>query len=368
MATAGCRGEEKKRPSMKILLVSDYSPKILGGAQIIVGQLRDAGIEAGHEIVSLTYADEPKSLKFKSRYLQFIRELINPFGLIKIIYYQLVYRPEVIWYHTINNEWSWSVLPINLFRSKRIITLHDLSPISRMKLTPENLSTLNAIVPRHTKLRGLRNAIIRFQLKQVATIGIGEQCSKILREHQVKLESIIPNRIPSCQHIDSDSKIVNSVLFAGRENLKGLAEIARAVNLSADWKLFLAGDKILNDFALSYCPEEKIVWLGKLSHTELLAKIHSMDLVAVCSQYYDNFPTVALEAIVHGSIPITTEITGVSEIVREISPALVFKVGDTPSLALIREFLDSKPKVPRRIIESITGVDYQFNQYLQFFY
>jgi len=357
-----------KMSSIKILLVSDYSPNISGGAQIIVGQLRDAGFEAGHEVVSLTYTDEPKSLKFKSRYLQYIRELINPSGLIKIIYYQLVHRPDLIWYHNINNEWSWSVLRINLFQSKRVITLHDLSSISRMKLTPEDLSSLETSEPRNTKLQKIRNAIIRFHLRQVIAIGIGDQCSKILQEHQIKIVSTIPNRIPSCQHFESYSKIENSVLFAGRENLKGLAEIAKAVNLSADWKLFLAGEKILNDFARSYCPEEKIVWLGKLSHTELLVKIHSMELVAVCSQYYDNFPTVALEAMVHGSIPITTEITGVSELVREISPALVFKVGDIPSLVLVREFLDSKPLVPRRIIELITGVDLQLNQYLQFLY
>ena len=351
------------------MIVSDYSPAISGGAQLIVELLREAGTRAGHNLTSVTYKNKVNSRIISPRllnvkFIQYVRELLNPLGVIQILYHQIILKPDVIWYHNINNEWSWSVLRFNLFKSKQIITLHDLSPISRRKLTPNDLANSKNGNFQFGRLKRIRNAWIRLMLKDITAVGIGKICSLFLTQNQIVLKATIPNRILPCNHTHISGKIRNSVFFAGRENLKGLAEIARAVNSSTGWKLYLAGDEILKVFALTYCTEEKINWLGKLSNAEVQKKIHSLELVAVCSQYFDNYPTIALEALVHGSIPVTTEVTGVSELIAEISPILVQKVGDRPNLEKIREFLDSKPVVTIEVLESITNVDYQFKQYM----
>lgn len=351
------------------MIVSDYSPAISGGAQVIVELLREAGIRAGLDLLSITYKSKISSRKKSPRVLkikafQYAREIFNPLGIVRIFYHQILHKPDVIWYHNINNEWSWGVLRINLFHSKQIITFHDLSPISRRKMTPTDLANSESGDFKFGKLKKIRNALIRLLLKDVTAFGIGKICSVLLAQNQIVIKAIVPNRIQPCEHNHAPDKISNSVLFAGRENLKGLAEIARAVNSSTEWKLYLAGDEVLKEFALTYCSDEKIIWYGKLSNAELQKIIHSMELVAVCSQYFDNYPTIALEALVHGSIPITTEITGVSDVIREISPILVLKVGESPNLDKIRGYLDSEPVVPRKVIESITNVDYQLEQYL----
>lgn len=351
------------------MIVSDYSPAISGGAQLIVELLREAGTRAGHDLTSVTYKSKvisriksPRLLNIKP--ILYARELLNPLGIIQILYHQILHKPDVIWYHNINNEWSWSVLRFNLFKSRQMITLHDLSPISRRKLTPNDLADSKNGDFRAGKLKKIRNAWIRLMLRDITAVGIGKICSLLLAQNQITLKAIVPNRILPCNHTHVPDKIRNSVFFAGRENLKGLAEIACAVNSSTGWKLYLAGDETLKVFALAYCTEEKIIWLGKLTNADVQKKIHSMELVAVCSQYFDNYPTIALEALVHGSIPITTEVTGVSELITEISPILVQKVGERPNFDKIREFLDSKPVVPRKVLESITNVDYQFKQYM----
>jgi glycosyltransferase involved in cell wall biosynthesis len=357
--------------TIKILIVSDYSPAIAGGAQLVVELLREAGIRSGHDLTSVTYKSKLSSRKISRltniKFIQYARELFNPFGVIRILYYQILNKPDMIWYHNINNEWSWSVLRFNLFKSKQVITLHDLSPISRRKLTPNDLVNVKNSNFQFGRFKKLRNTLIRLLLKDILAVGIGKKCSLLLVQNQIVLKATIPNRILPCGHTDVSEKIKNSVFFAGRENLKGLAEIARAVNSSTDWKLYLAGDEILKKFALSYCPKEKIIWLGKLTNAEVQKEIHSMELVAVCSQYFDNYPTIALEALVHGSIPITSDVTGVSELIMEVSPLLVLRVGELPNLDNIREYLDSKPTIPREILDSITDVDYQFRQYMDLF-
>jgi hypothetical protein len=72
--------------------------------------------------------------------------------------------------------------------------------------------------------------------------------------------------------------------------------------------------------------------LGQLTSSSLHSYIHSVKFVAVLSQCYDNFPTIGLEAIVHGALPVTTNITGISSICEGISSTLVLKTKEVPDL------------------------------------
>ena len=91
------------------------------------------------------------------------------------------------------------------------------------------------------------------------------------------------------------------------------------------------------DEALLYCPKDQVNYLGRLRREELLEKMHEIDLVSVCSQYFDNYPTLALEALVHNSLPFTTDITGVASLLRSLDSRLVIKASEIPNLEEINK-------------------------------
>ena len=139
----------------------------------------------------------------------------------------------------------------------------------------------------------------------------------------------IVNGVEKCHHHDAISRISNSVLFAGRLNQKGLELTIQSIKRSKkSMHLFVAGSSDLENVCKEMLSPNAFTYLGLLNRDELLEFIHKVEFVSAISQYYDNYPTIALEALTHGAIPITTSITGVSSLLRYISPDLVIDPKD----------------------------------------
>ena len=140
----------------------------------------------------------------------------------------------------------------------------------------------------------------------------------------------IPNGVIPCHHLDQPERDPRKILFAGRLNRKGLNFVIESM-LKSDLKLhlLLAGDYDLYDYTKARLNENDFTYLGRLSRPEVALILHQVKYVACISQYYDNYPTIALEAIAHGALPITTELTGVASLVSTISLNLVIKEGQT---------------------------------------
>lgn len=127
----------------------------------------------------------------------------------------------------------------------------------------------------------------------------------------------------------------------------------------------MAGDIQLLEYASIFCPESQIEYLGQLNQVDLFEFIHKMELVAVCSQYMDNYPTIALEALAHNSLPFTTNLTGVANLLSRINPRLVLKNGEIPPLEELRQIAFECDWDKTSIRSEVTDVEAFIYEYLQ---
>ena len=89
-----------------------------------------------------------------------------------------------------------------------------------------------------------------------------------------------------------------------------------------------------------------------------------MDLVSVLSQYFDPYPTVALESIRHGSMFITTNTTGVSVLLESIEGIPKFNVGEVPNLDDLEYWLQTSSEYQKQLKSKIPSQDEVIHRYL----
>jgi len=362
---------------MRILVVTDFGLGVPGGAQLVANNLMLSISEQGHICEFISYRDNYSRVSISSYLRRFgivakafeLRGILNPWGCLRFLTACRSFKPDVIWLHNINNEWSWSIALLGFPGAKKFITFHDLTAISRLKVEPKAYKEAANIYWKRNFTQRVRNSYIRFTLRHVKTIAIGAGVGTILQENQIRVNTTIPNTVEPCNHENLVlPRLNNSVLFAGRENLKGLAQIAKAVALEEDWVLYLAGDHDLLEKTTFFCPIDRIRYLGKLNHEDLLKWIHNVEYVAVLSQYFDNFPTIALEAIVHGAIPLTTSATGVSALVRQVGEQFVLEPGEIPNLSKMKLTISAEPIELNRLRKELSNRRAQVDAYLKLFY
>ena len=330
---------------MRILIVNDSTAHHV----VLVNWIHDLK-KMGHEIKLTTPSNDSKYfLSFSSFKINKLRKLytqvINIKNIVRLKNEIKRYAPDLIWFHNINVEWSWSCLLVQTKSNvPKIITLHDLTSIYPAKITEEMLdSNLKVKYFKIGLLKGtiykLRGSLIKYFLTKVKVVSIGVTQNKILGSNNIKVVKRIENYVMECRcNLNANLQKENVILFAGRQILKGLDVVVESVSRSDNWVLLIAGSNDVLSYAKHKLPSTKYRYLGKLSNLDLIYYIHSVKFVAVLSQFYDNCPTIGIEALVHGSLPITTNLTGISPICENISSKIVFNSGDIPDL----EQLDSE--------------------------
>lgn len=289
-----------------------------------------------------------KNNKFFSQLLR-VANLSNFFRLFIIIKKS---KPDLVWFHHINNSVSWICLTVPVKQNQtKIMTMHELSSLYTYKITKGMLGP--NLVFKYSQLGfvqslyyRIRNRLIRTFLSQVKVVSIGNLNNKILQSNGVKIAKRIENYVPDCVcKISNLSQKENNVLFAGRIAFKGLDKLINCIKLQKEWKLFLAGGEELVDYASNELPKERYVYLGEMKNVDLVKRIHEMKFVSVLSECYDNFPTIGIEALIHDSFPITTEITGLAEMCQNIDSRLVIKVDDILDLNYLDSIFYSRNQV-----------------------
>ena len=250
---------------------------------------------------------------------------------------------DVVWVHQIGN-----VIPrLTLyFLSKRVnvyLTLHDYGLIVPRKLYPRDLSNsiLNRLGAQQNsqkseyrnsfmiRLQGIyyafRRSILKRLLKRCALIAISDLQSEIYTEFGYKISRVIANGIAPCSCKSSlEPRQEKSILFVGRLIGKGLPRLLSSA-IQDDFIVYLAGDQELLENALAHSPMLNFVYLGRLKRELVFETLHKIEFTYIASECLDVFPTIGIEAIRHGAIPITTETTGIRDLVRYIHPSLVLR-------------------------------------------
>jgi hypothetical protein len=75
-------------------------------------------------------------------------------------------------------------------------------------------------------------------------------------------------------------------------------------------------------------PDSQFEYYGRCSSDQVAALIHKVGFVAVLSDCFDVYPSILLESVSHGALPITYPSVGNSQIAFQIHPRLLLPYGE----------------------------------------
>lgn len=278
----------------------------------------------------------------------------------------MVLRPKVVWVNQIGVRIPRTItLCLNLFRIRTIQTFHDFGVISPRKLYPADLIKTNKARLSASNVVNFLYSIRRRCLITIANLNFQNICVgkiqlDIYKGFGVKKVIQIPNGIGNCRcELDKNfKKVPNTVLFAGRAMGKGFESICHIVKMNSSWKLAAAGGPELNELGLKYLGFDQFRYLGFLNPAELFKQIHQSEIVAVLSECLDVYPTIGLEAFMHGSTPLTSPSTGIADLVKNSGCGIVYdEVNPIIDLNKLKVEINQQPKFPIEQIELRTSGD-----------
>jgi glycosyltransferase involved in cell wall biosynthesis len=142
-------------------------------------------------------------------------------------------------------------------------------------------------------------------------------------------------------------------LYAGRlSREKGLSTLLRALESTPGAKLVIAGTGPEEGRVRQEALERgagRVELTGHLDRTQLLARIRSARAVVLPSEWYENAPIAALEALACGVPVVASRIGGNPEIVRDGECGLLFEPGNADELAACLRRLDDDADLAHRL-------------------
>lgn len=380
-------------PTSKCAVLSDYHPEmILGGGGIIALEYFQLlkqrkrqtefwttvtrGSQHIHTLGEGIHARPVQHLR--GRVISFVRQLLDPTALFWLVRAVRRSKIDVVWINQIGNEWPLlSILLFRLMGVRVIFTLHDYLLIDIYKISPHDPSASDIAVRKNVSYSSsfaqrLRRALAFFAAKKAdCLITVGEIQTKILEQFGLTISACIPNGIWKClcDTNDLDATEVKTILFAGRFQFKGLDVLAKAVSQTNGWRLIVAGDEACEEFCRTHLAPGQYRYLGRLSRTDLIKEIHGATLVGVLSQYFDPYPTVALESFCHGTPFITTNATGsISLVPGELRKSHILRVGEIPQLNIVlKDTVDHLQKY-RSLGSSLPTPDQCLDLYMKYLF
>lgn len=367
---------------MHIVILSDtLPPDSPGGAGKIAWQLGQGLIAAGHRVTFVTSTRGPSALEdrqgipvhaihsnYAERWVAWYG-LLNPQTVVPLTRLFRKLRPDVVNAHNIHQHLSYhSLVLARRVRAATVFTAHDVMPFAYAKLTrfidpnrPDQCDGWDYRLPfgyniRQMRLRwnparnlSIRHTMVYYMDARVAVSGA-------LRD------ALQANRLPPFEvvhnGIDLDSVDIPEVsvqVLRQRYKLEGRRVIVFGGRLSrhkGDRQLFAALRKVkerVPDVALLVLARpsdytermlrdnpdlsDQIVLGGWLEGGELMAAYRLADVVVSPSVSFDSFPTVNLEGMAAGAVPVTTCFGGGRELVQDGETGFVVNPYNIDALA-----------------------------------
>jgi glycosyltransferase involved in cell wall biosynthesis len=133
---------------------------------------------------------------------------------------------------------------------------------------------------------------------------------------------------------------------------KGVGSLLRAVASAESLRLTVAGtgpeEPLLRELAGRIAPG-RIDFAGHLDRAVLLEAVRASRAVVLPSEWYENAPLSALEAMASGVPVVAADLGGLPEIVRDGETGVTFPSGDVTALAAALTRLDASPEEARRL-------------------
>ena len=327
-----------------------------GGAEAYIENITDMLSELGHETLTITFLsgegkeETPGNIEVRMKsdpISRFIEDTL-PWGNIEnfLMEKYAEFKPDLIHLHHIRNGFS----SVKNFLMKTdvplVFTAHDalwVCPISTL------VQPGNKICEGGTKLRcaftGCKvHGHVAYELLLASAIRkiSSKKLKAILCPSYSIYNYLHGNGFNPVVHLPSFSKFDHNDLknnpdyeailkqknigYIGRlENYKGVHDLiegfAKFLRKHPEYRLKIAGtggyESYLKDLSTKLGVQEHIDWLGKIGPKERDAFYSSVSTIVVPSNYWENFPLVAQEALLKGIPSIGTNIGGIPEIIRD---------------------------------------------------
>lgn len=102
--------------------------------------------------------------------------------------------------------------------------------------------------------------------------------------------------------------------------------------------------------------DDRIEFMGPYDRRDIPQLLREVDLLVVPSLWYENSPTVILEAFAHHIPVITSNIGGMAELVQHMNNGLLFELGDPDQLAVQIRSLFEDPELYSNLCKGIKPV------------
>ena len=367
---------------MKILRINSIST-FTGGVEAYIGNIDSMLAELGHETMVITFNAGEKmpqsemSIEIRSTnnpISRFFHDLIPSEKIVTFLKEKFLdFSPDLIHLHHIRISFSSLEKFLNMTTVPVVFTAHD-----ALLVCP--LSTLvkpgSEICDGGTGFRcGLTGCKIQGHLTY--ELFLARTIERIYREHinaficpsYSIFNYLDKNGFRPVVHLPSFSNFPKNILekepdFEGRLSYKSIGYIGRLEHYKGVQDLLLAF-KVFSDknpeFILKIAGigtfegqlkilsgklgiNSKVFWLGKLGSKEIEDFYNSISSLVVPSNYWENFPLVAQEALLRGVPTIGTEIGGIPEIIQNGITGITVPISSPEKIAEALTEIVSNPK------------------------
>ena len=387
---------------MKILFVHNFYQQF-GGEDAVANSERRLLEDRGEEVLFWTrHNDEIKGYS-RSQKLNFLRETISSSRTTTDIKEAVArFKPDVAFVHNVYPLISPSLYPaLNTLHVPVVQVLHDFRPfcsngwfyidgkicerckmgnhlhgiIHRCYKDSYLLSTLYSATLGINRQAGLLDKIdayiclTGFFKKKILEVGIPEE--KIhLRPNFIDAPPLVAN---SYQHGNGYA------LYLGRlSNEKGIRTLIRAFEKLPEVNLKIVGTGPLEPEVREYARAKdlrNIEFLGFKSGEEKWQLIRNSQFAVVPSEWYENFPIVALEYFAAAKPVIASRIGGLPYVVEEGQTGYLFEPGNADDLVATVKRLRNEPaagatmgRLGRQLVETKYGPEASYNTLMQIFH
>lgn len=363
---------------MKILLIHKFH-YMRGGTETFHYNLAEALIEAGHEVIYFSMADERNipcaqdkyfvsNVDYNDANMSGIRKIKEGLKLIysfeakkKIEQLIIDEKPDIAHIGLINRQITYSVVDIlKEYNIPIVMHIHDLTMVCPCytMLKPNGEICQECIQKNRLsciKNKCMKNSTVKSVLGYIEAefLAFGKYYDKInlyiaecdfyknlIEKSGITKTSIIKmnNFLPVHQEYKLYRKNDNYILYFGRyAREKGIMTLLEAYSLlKTDLKLVLVGKGEERENIITFVKEhnlsEKIVVNDAIYGEEMEQIINKAKYIVVPSEWYENGAFVALQAMAKGKIVIASNIAGLSEIITHGETGYLADPGAVESL------------------------------------
>jgi glycosyltransferase involved in cell wall biosynthesis len=299
------------------------------------------------------------------------------------------FKPEVVHIHNIFYQISPSILKVAKERNIPVVdTLHDYHPVCANnnlyhhgKLCKDCFSKSSFYIIRNRcyneSLKASALAYLSFSFRKISkiytpSVDIWISPSRFLY-NTIAARGFDKNKLrilPYMTEPDMEENLNREenedegyILFAGRfETHKGVMTLLKAAEILKNIKFILAGSgssetDINNYIYLKGLHNVEVK--SFLCRTELSALIKKARIIAVPSEWYENYPYAILEAMALGKAVVASSIGGIPELIHDEHSGLLFEAGNVNDM--IRKLSDLYFNREKRNLLGRNAVKQTFN-------